>query len=211
MESGKTQLHSLRYRRVIMPVECAHPACGNLRLPYDSYCSDCRRIYMLQWKRMRTKRGFRARYDRFDKSFRKGKTMEGDFWEKPDEVYGLGNQAVIKTPDGKEIIYTAAPVPDDFHKIGVEPEKVIPRADSPCSRCGTVHVREGNPLCYCIKCGKFNRIVWCGQCVPCTYDRYCEMPSIGVEVANFLFADYVKWKRGQEQDLARVNKMPWEI
>lgn len=36
------------------------------------------------------------------------------------------------------------------------------------------------------------------------------MPSIGPEVAAFLFPDYVAWKKAQEKDLAKLNRMPWE-
>lgn len=136
--------------------------------------------------------------------------MAGDFWDKPEDVGGLGTTAQLTKPDGTTVTYEAAPVRDDFASVGPEPEVVRPIADSPCGRCGTVHAREGEPLCYCFKCGKFSRIVWCGQCVECTHARFSEMPSIGPEVADFIFRDYVAWKNEQNKDRAQVNKMPWE-
>ncbi len=135
-----------------------------------------------------------------------------DVWEAPppDQVGGI-TEVVGGTPENP-ITFYPSPKPDDFNRIGEEPEVVRPRADSPCPRCQTVHAKEGNPLCVCVKCEKFSRIVWCGQCVACAYERHCAMPQIGKEIADQLplFRDYVDWKHQQEVEAARVNKMPWE-
>lgn len=134
----------------------------------------------------------------------------GDFWQKPPDVGGLGDTTEIVTPSGEKLTFHAAPVHDDFATIAEEPENPRLLCDSPCLRCGTVHVREGAPMCFCVKCGKFGRIVWCGQCVPCTYENYCGNPHIGKDVADQIFSDYVKWKHAQEMDKSKVNKEPWE-
>ena len=87
-----------------------------------------------------------------------------------------------------------------------------PRCRDACQQCGTVHAVEGDPLCICIKCHKLSRIVWCGNCVECTFTRFCDLP--GVNVADLerlpMFAQYIAWKKREMQQLAAINKMPWE-
>jgi hypothetical protein len=136
---------------------------------------------------------------------------EGDFWEKPDDVSGIPHEIEIEGPDGKKITYTMSPKKDDFAQATKEdPEFVKPVHTSPCQICGEVHAAKGQPLCKCIKCRQFSRIVWCGQCVQCTHKRFSEMAEIGPEVADIIFADFAKWKKEQEHELAKENKMPWE-
>jgi hypothetical protein len=213
-ENGKTSLPSTVHSGpwANMSVECRREGCQEFRLPLQAFCRKHRNQYIRKWKAARKKVGMKWNYDKTDTGFKRGRRegIMSDFWTKPPDVGGMSDEVELRGPDGKTVVYKAAPVRDNF-ATGPEPEVIRPVSNNTCTVCNTVHAKEGDPLCVCVKCGKFSRIVWCGQCVPCTYERYCAMPQIGPDVANFMFPQYVKWKREQDKELARVNRMPWEV
>jgi len=138
--------------------------------------------------------------------------------EQEPQTYGIPLEVELTGPDGEKILYKAQPKPDDFHSIGPESATIHPRSDKPCFICGEVHAKEGYPICVCGAnfpgqgCGKISRIVWCGRCVECSYERFSNLANIDQNVVDNLeiFKDYVAWKRQQSKELIKQNKMHWE-
>ena len=138
----------------------------------------------------------------------------------------IEEQAIIlKTPSGEKIVYKSQALQKQRDDFGAAPQTqeeaeaalarelaIKPKASSPCIVCGTVHVKEGDPICICAKCGQVGRIVWCGYCTACAFNRLTELAGVNPDdVAKMpMFQKYVAWKQEQARKLAEGDKMPWE-
>lgn len=112
---------------------------------------------------------------------------------------------VHQDPEG----YQGKVVRDDFGTAGTENFDAPPVASRPCPRCRTVHEVGKKPICICILCNAPGRLVWCGHCTECAYNRHVEL--FGSEKADLLpiFKEFVAYKKGQAADLLK-DGMPWE-
>ena len=128
------------------------------------------------------------------------------------QTFGLPLEVTVEGPNGEPITFRASPKPDDFDSIRDDP-KAAPKYESPCSICHEIHAKEGFPLCICIKCGKFSRIVWCGQCVECFFkvllEKGIEEPS-ALAAIDAMSPGFAAYTQKRKHELAKVNKMPWE-
>jgi len=108
----------------------------------------------------------------------------------------------------------APPAIDDFETMkrtlldaegNVKPTR--PLSLDPCPKCKSVHETGKPPICVCVKCMKLGRIVWCGQCVRCSWTEYAG--RFGEEIADLVFPQYGTWRKGEVERLKREGE-EWE-
>lgn len=126
---------------------------------------------------------------------------------------GIPLEVTVAGPDGSPITFRATPKVDDFATMKDDPN-APPKYETACSICGEVHSKVGFPLCICCKCGGFSRIVWCGQCVDCTYERFQGLPGVtpevAMEVVEAMAPGYKAHKQKMMKAAAIKNKLDWE-
>src|SRR4030095_11364500 len=126
-------------------------------------------------------------------------------------------EVVLKTPSGEKVVYKSqalkkqrddfggAPVSVEDGEAALQRELAIkPKSSSPCSVCGVPHVKEGDPICICVKCAGMGRIVWNGYCTACAYARLTSLANVNIEDVNRMpmFSKYVQWKHAEAMRLA---------
>ena len=77
----------------------------------------------------------------------------------------------------------------------------------PCTTCGAIHVADKLPVCVCVKCHKVGQIVWCGQCMQCSWKEFAD--RWGEEAGDAMFPKYGEWRKKEAERLQREG-LPWD-